>query len=711
MKNPSPNKYYLNVTVFVVLIIAIVVAAFTGFYFVENNKSNRRALQNESENIKITIHETFDYANRISGYIGNQIARHGAGDLRFVASLLKESADNKNFTVLSWTSFDWIVDNYQVVNSRLGIRHNRPYMSGRPYIGYAQKNPWQLQVSPPIIGIPSGIWVIPGGTGVTDNHNRFLGVVALGFNVNELTNKIQQRLNNKNVSFVVLDKDQNIIVQSTDNQLSATDNFYKKNKSQLLFNNQKGVLSKPILVDGIKYSHYQQIADYNYVILTGFNQEFLSQQFGSLVLPRILEFVLVTIFFIIILYILKTRIMSLLTIEQNAKYLDLINKSKTRLIKATSHDLKNYIFGISGLAQLILEKKTPDQISNNEDMQFIKIISDQSIEMAHFVEDLLDTNQNETGLFSLGKIEECDLNELTQRIVLLNKTLSLKCQVDIKINNEPNLPKLVCNARRMKQIFNNIITNAVKYSSANTTLTIAIKYLKPERQICIEFQDQGIGMDEGEIKMAFAGDGQDIDKSILDKPIDSHGIGLPIVKQLVELHNGKMEIESKKGRGSKIILYFPMITLSKDDNLKKSNNNQEIKINSSSDIKNKTILLVEDNPVNVRITSKILENAGYKVKSAENGKRSIEMLDRENFDIIVMDGEMPIMDGFETTEQIRSGKCFKNFKNYKTIPIVALMGNSDVDTIRKAQDCGMNSHVTKSASGKEILDIIGNFFE
>ena len=84
-------------------------------------------------------------------------------------------------------------------------------------------------------------------------------------------------------------------------------------------------------------------------------------------------------------------------------------------------------------------------------------------------------------------------------------------------------------------------------------------------------------------------------------------------------------------------------------------------------------------------------------------------MDKEDFDLIFMDGEMPIMNGYETTKKIRDGKVFKKFTKYKTIPIIALMGNSDPETIRKVQDCGMNGHLTKSTAGKEILDILEEF--
>ena len=669
------------------------------FSFKQNNKYNKELLKRSSDNIQSYISELFGYSNRINSYIGNQIIEHDPKDLDFIFSLFREidkmslfSTINGKSELLSWTSFDWVApNNLQTVNSRLGIRKNPPNMSARQYTKTSKEKPWKLQVSFPVLGNPSEVWVIPAGTGITDDKNKFLGIVVVGFNISELTSKIQQKINN-NVSFVVLDKDFNIVLQSRDNKKEHNDDFYKKN-IDISFPKPTENLEEPILVDDIIYRHYQKMDDYPYIILTGFNQNFLSKEFNNLILPHILEFILISIFFLIILYILKTKITSLLIAEQNlTKSLNLINQTKTRLIRAASHDLRNYIFGISGLAKLILEKKPKSKVGD-DDLQLTKIIAEQADEMGNFVEDLLDTNQNETGKFSLGRIEECDIAELAQRMVLLNKNQSLKSQVDIQIEAEKNLPKLNCNERRIKQIFNNLITNSIKYSTANTAINITIKQIKNPKQIYIEFKDQGIGMDEEEIKMALAGDGVSIDKSILNKPIDSHGIGLPVVKHLVDFHNGTIEIQSRKGKGTKIKLYFPITEVKAAKDVK-----TDLKSNSTTNFnpKNKTILLVEDNPVNIKITSRILENAGLKIKSATNGKEALKILDEEKFDLILMDGEMPIMNGYETTKKIREGNCFKKFKNYKTIPIIALMGNSDPITIRQTQDCGMDGHIVKS---------------
>ena len=696
------NGYYIKFAIIITLVMAIAMLIFSYYSFEQYKKNNQILLGKEAKNIQNIISESFNYSNRINSYIGKQIATHGASDLNFILHLFREAdkIQNKNSELLSWTSFDWVnSQNLQVVNSKIGIRKNPPSMSDRDYTTSSSKNPWQLQVSIPIFGDPSEMWVIPAGTGITDSSGKFLGIVVVGFNIGELTNKIQKELSN-DVSFTILDKNSNVILQSHDNQLRVNSNPYKQNKISDNFTESSGILNDKILIGEIQYQAYQKMAQYPYIILTGFNKNLMKSGFINLVFPYLLGFIVTAIFFLMILYLFKTKITALLIIEkQLTSSLYTSNIARTKIIRAASHDLKNYIFGISGLAKLLLDSKT----KNNEDFEIIESINEQSDELGYFVEDLLDTNQNETGIFALGRMTSCNINNLIKRIALLNKNLAIQHQIEIITDLNFSLPELKCDERRMKQIFNNLITNSIKYSSANTIITITSKYLSDNNQIYIEIKDEGIGMSEEEIKMALAGDGENIDKSQLKKEIDSHGIGIPIVKKLVELHNGKFEIKSIKRGGSKFKLYFDLQNSSCDREPKASEEG------AKKSLTGKLILLVDDNPVNIKITDAILRRAGCEVHHSKNGVDAISLLDKNNFDLILMDGEMPVMNGYDAAMAIRKGECFKNFKNYKNIPIIALMGNSDHETIGRIQDSQMNGHLFKPSSPKEILDIIEEF--
>ncbi len=336
-------------------------------------------------------------------------------------------------------------------------------MSDRQYTIRSPQNPWTLQVSFPVLGNPSESLVIPAGTGVTDKNGEYLGTIVVGFDLAELSNMVEQRLNDP-VSFVILDEDMNIIIQSKNNELPSGEDFYRKNLSKSFFNKNSGFIPRENLNAGnVTYSFYQKFNDYPYIVLTGFDKAFFKKEFSTSILPIIVGFTSVTIFFLIILYVFKTRILFLMNRERRLRNaLQNINISRTKLIRAASHDLKNYIFGISGLSNLILQGKKKSEINTNEDFKMIEEISKQSEELMGFVEDLLDTNQNEIGEFSLGKIQVCNVADLAQRMVILNKNFALENHITLEaLNNGNDILNIKCDIRRLKQILNNLISNSI----------------------------------------------------------------------------------------------------------------------------------------------------------------------------------------------------------------------------------------------------------
>jgi signal transduction histidine kinase/CheY-like chemotaxis protein len=706
----NSSKTFLFFTIITIVIIVFVATIFLYFSFASNADNNLKLLQKEAKNIEIIISESFDYTNQINNHIGKKIAQHNAKNLKFILKLFHEADEikNRNIDLFSWSSFDWVDNqNHQVVNSRLGIRKDAPDMSQRQYTRLSPQKPWTLQLSFPTIGNPSKSFVIPAGTGIVDKNNKYLGAVVVGFNIEEFGIQINQK--SKNISsFIILDKDLRVILKSNDVKLDRDSAFFMENFNSNHFRKKEEVFVKEIKIGDVVFKYYKNFDKYPYIILTGFNKSFFSQQFHTLILPRLLEFVCLTFFFLIILYLFKTKIFILLNNETLLrKSLQKVNEAKDNILASIAHDIKNYVFGINGLSKLILDKKQQQEILENKDLQMIETISSHSEELLEFVKDLLDSNQVEAGEFNLGKILECDLVPLLERVVTMNSGFAIRNSVMLKTNIENNLPKFQCDPRRIKQILNNLITNSIKYSKPQTIVTIDVKFLKELDKIFIEIADCGFGMNEKEIEKYLSGNGKEIDKSAISKhkKIDSHGIGMSIVLHLIKLHQGSIEVKSEKNIGTKVKLYF---------NIKAFENLvQEHKHNILSDsrqtkktIQRKSILLVEDNSVNILINRRILESEGYQVYCAENGQEALEILDKQDFDLILMDGEMPIMNGYDATRAIRDGRVFTRFKNYKTIPIIALMSSSDDKTVKRAIDCGMNAHIEKSPSKTALLNKI-----
>ena len=243
-----------------------------------------------------------------------------------------------------------------------------------------------------------------------------------------------------------------------------------------------------------------------------------------------------------------------------------------------SHDLRNYIAGISSLANIISENisdyqakqkasgaKLDDKLT--EALEFANMLTPHSKEALHYVDDILNSTQIETGKFTLGEITNCDVLLIINQLLILHQNLINEHKISIETNIENNLPTIKTDVGRLKQILINLVTNAIKYSHIGGRVKISAHSFKKNKTlgekifglktsegngISITIQDFGIGMSAEEIAMALNGDGKKIDKSALDKEVDSHGIGMTIVKDLVALLGGEMKIESVKGKGTKI---------------------------------------------------------------------------------------------------------------------------------------------------------------
>lgn len=242
-----------------------------------------------------------------------------------------------------------------------------------------------------------------------------------------------------------------------------------------------------------------------------------------------------------------------------------MNNHNPQLTNIT-HDLRNYLGGISGLVGIIsqniniyLAKQEASGMRLDDNLKEISecanMLTPYSNEALCYIEDLLNNAQIQSGKFTLGKLEDCNVGELVKELLVFNQSFISDHQIVVETNISKSLPKLKTDILRLKQILINLITNAVKYSHQGNKVKISVSK-NQKQQIQITISDSGIGMTKQEIQMALNGNGQNIDKSNLNKQIDSHGLGMPIVKQLVDLLGARMEIKSEKGKGTEITIYF-----------------------------------------------------------------------------------------------------------------------------------------------------------
>ncbi|MDB2415506.1 cache domain-containing protein, partial [Rickettsiales bacterium] len=256
----------------------------TSVIYTSQQKSNKHILSLEAKRIEKNLEEAFDYTNRISVYMGKQIAEHGSNDLQYILNLFRKTSGTqyKAQNLFSWSLFDWVApNNLQLVNSKNGISKSPPDMSHREYTWKSPKHPWTLQVSKPAVGNPSGKWVIPAGTGIVDKDNNYLGAIVVGFNIIELTERVKNNLSEKQVSFIILDNEYRIVMQSTDNDINPASDYYKELfSSNSPFEENSGTISVNSKYNHIDYQHYRKIKGYPYTVLTGFNRQIIDKEFN-----------------------------------------------------------------------------------------------------------------------------------------------------------------------------------------------------------------------------------------------------------------------------------------------------------------------------------------------------------------------------------------------------------------------------------------------
>ena len=370
---------------------------------------------------------------------------------------------------------------------------------------------------------------------------------------------------------------------------------------------------------------------------------------------------------------------------------ELSSIAKEQFLANMSHEIRTPLNGIDGMAKLL--EKT---LLTKEQKEYNLAIRTSSDNLLVIINDILDFSKIEAGKLSIEEIG-FSLNESINRVI---NTMSYKAEekgINLALEIDANISEiLIGDPTRLNQIIINLLNNAIKFTSKGC-VTLKCKLVEKtstQNKIKFEVIDTGIGIDSRKISKIFGSFSQE-DGSTTRK-FGGTGLGLTISKQLVELFNGELKVISEKGKGA--IFYFtveyPIGSLK--DWLK-----EEAAVMNWESLEHKKVLLVEDNKINQLLAATILKNWKMKVEVAENGLIAIEKLKDENFDVVLMDMQMPIMGGIEATVIIREELKL-------SIPIIALTARAIKGIDKECMEAGMNDYISKPFNQSELFNKILN---
>ncbi len=371
------------------------------------------------------------------------------------------------------------------------------------------------------------------------------------------------------------------------------------------------------------------------------------------------------------------------------------SESKTQFLANMSHELRTPMNGIVGLSGLLVESKL-----NTEQKEFASAVHKSGQNLLTLLNDLLDFSKIEAGELTLENIP-FKLRSLIDETVDLLSTLAARKGNTINVNTSPVMPKnVVGDYSRLQQILNNLIGNAIKFTE-NGQINIDISAKKEGEKTTVHFrvEDTGIGISEDKLDLIFNKFTQ-ADTSTARK-FGGTGLGLAITKNLVEMMDGTIGVESIEGQGSTFWFKIPFEVIEKIETDEEEQNTYTPK----SDVfyPGSKVLLVDDHPINLLFAKKLLIKLGIEqITEAYNGKQAIDALQDADFHFVLMDCQMPEMDGLEATQIIRENE--KQTGGH--VPIIALTADAMRGAQEKCLKIGMDDYISKPIDPSRLSQII-----
>lgn len=382
-----------------------------------------------------------------------------------------------------------------------------------------------------------------------------------------------------------------------------------------------------------------------------------------------------------------------------------VARLKDEFLASMSHELRTPLNAILGMSEALLEQAYGRL--NEKQHKSLNSIAESGRHLLSLINDILDVSKIEADKMEL-RIGPISIEAVCSASLRLIKQTSLEKRIKVSSNYDSTIKMIQADERRLKQILVNLLSNAVKFTPEGGKIGLEVIGNPEKQEVYFTVWDTGIGIAPEQMTRLFQPFVQ-LD-SRLSRRYSGTGLGLVLVQRMTELHGGSISVESDVGQGSRFTISLPWNTIAasqvlhrelsgktqKDKDLLSASSTQP----STELLSTPNILLVEDSEANITTLSDYLPSKGYRVTIARNGTEAITQVNEKKPDLILMDMQMPDMDGLETTRRIRA------IPEFKSIPIIALTALAMLGDREQCLAAGANDYLSKPVSLKRLVSTI-----